>query len=62
MTRRRLLQALASGIWAVWRGHGLAAQLSSMKEVEELQRNWKGLLAEGVKLPLPTEPGKRLVQ
>jgi len=55
MTRRRLLQALASGIWAVWRGHGLAAQLSSMKEVEELQRNWKGLLAEGVKLPSPTE-------
>ena len=29
-----------------------------MKEIEELQKNWKGLLAEGVKVPLPSEPLK----
>jgi len=58
MTRRGLLQGLAAAIWTVWRGRGLAAQPSSMKEVEELQRNWKALLAEGVKVPLPSEPLK----
>ena len=55
MTRRRLLQALASGVWMAWRGHGLAAQPSSMKEVDELQKNWRELLPEGVKVALPTE-------
>ena len=58
MTRRGLLQGLAAAIWTVWRGRGLAAQPSSMKEVEELQRNWKALLAEGAKVPLPSEPLK----
>jgi peptide-methionine (R)-S-oxide reductase len=58
MTRRGLLQGLAAAIWTVWRGHGLAAQPSSMKDVEELQRSWKALLAEGVKVPSPTEPLK----
>ena len=55
MTRRGLLQGLAAAIWTAWRGRGLAAQPSSMKEVEELQRNWRALLAEGVKVPLPSE-------
>ena len=58
MTRRGLLQGLAAAIWTVWRGRGLAAQPSSMKEVEELQKNWKALLAEGIKVPLPSEPLK----
>lgn len=55
MTRRRLLQVLAPAVWLAWRGHGLAAQPLSGKQVEELQRNWKVLLAEGVKVPLPSE-------
>ena len=59
MTRRGLLQSLlATGIWTAWKGRGLAAQPSSMKEVEDLQKNWKALLAEGVKVPLPSEPLK----
>ena len=58
MTRRGLFQGLAAAIWTVWRGRGLSAQPSSMKEVEELQRNWKALLAEGIKVPLPSEPLK----
>ena len=56
MTRRGLLQSLfAGGIWSVWKGTASAAQLSSVKEVEALQKNWKALLAEGVTVPLPTE-------
>ena len=59
MTRRELLQGLlAAGLWTAFSGRGIAAQPSSMKEVEELQKNWKALLAEGVKVPLPTEPLK----
>jgi peptide-methionine (R)-S-oxide reductase len=59
MTRRSLLQSLlAGGIWSAWKETVSAAQLASMKEVEALQRNWKALLAEGVTVPLPTEPLK----
>jgi peptide-methionine (R)-S-oxide reductase len=59
MTRRKLLQGLlAAGIWTAFARRGFAAQLSSMKEVEELQKNWKALLAEGVKVPLSSEPLK----
>jgi peptide-methionine (R)-S-oxide reductase len=36
-------------------GRGFAAQPSSMKDIGALQKNWKVLLAEGVKLPLPSE-------
>jgi peptide-methionine (R)-S-oxide reductase len=57
MTRRELLQdLLAAGIWTAFKGHVFAAQPSSIKQIEELQRNWKQLLAEGVKVPLPSEP------
>jgi peptide-methionine (R)-S-oxide reductase len=59
MTRRGLLQGLlAAGIWTVLKGRGFAAQSSSVKKVEELQKNWKALLAERVKVPLPSEPLK----
>ena len=56
MTRRGLLRSLlAGGIWSALRGHLSAAQPVSMKDVEALQKNWKSLLAEGVKVPLPNE-------
>jgi peptide-methionine (R)-S-oxide reductase len=35
---------------------GFAAQSPSMKEIEELRKNWRALLADGVKVPLPSEP------
>ncbi|MGE5306132.1 MAG: peptide-methionine (R)-S-oxide reductase MsrB [Alphaproteobacteria bacterium] len=54
MTRRGLFRGLAAVIWTAWQGRGLAAQ-PSMKEIEELQRNWRALLAEGVKVPLASE-------
>ena len=59
MTRRELLQGLlVAGIWTAFKGRGFAAQPSSMKDIEELQKNWKTLLAVGVKVPLPSEPLK----
>jgi hypothetical protein len=59
MTRREILQGLlAAGMWNVFGGIGFAAQPSSMKEVENMQKNWKALLADGVKVPLPSEPLK----
>jgi peptide-methionine (R)-S-oxide reductase len=59
MTRREILQGLfAAGMWNVFRGIGFAAQPPSMKEVENMQKNWKALLADGIKVPLPSEPLK----
>jgi peptide-methionine (R)-S-oxide reductase len=48
----------AAALWTGFKGDGIAAQPSSMKEIEDLQRNWKALLADGVKVPLPSEPLK----
>ena len=59
MTRRGLLQSLlAAGVWGAFAGRGGAAQPASMKAVEDLQKNWKMLLAEGTKFPAPGEPLK----
>ena len=59
MTRRELLRGLlAAGVWAAFKTRALAAQPPSMKEVQELQKNWRALLAEGVMGPLPSEPLK----
>jgi peptide-methionine (R)-S-oxide reductase len=59
MTRRELLQTfLAAGIWTALKDFALAAQPSSMKDIQELQKTWKALLADGVKVPLPSEPLK----
>src|SRR5262245_52130874 len=58
MGRRGLLQgALATALWSIFTGRGTAAQstVKDMKGIEELQKNWKLLLAEGVKPPLSTE-------
>ena len=59
MTRRELLTGmLVAGFWGAIKNLGYAAQPSSMKDIENLQTNWKALLAEGTKLPLPSEPLK----
>jgi peptide-methionine (R)-S-oxide reductase len=49
---------LAAAIWPALTGRAGAAQPASRKTVEELQKNWKMLLAEGAKVPLPGEPLK----
>ena len=59
MTRRESLKVfLAAGIWTALKGRVNAAQPSSMKDIENLQKNWKALLADGTKLPSPSEPLK----
>jgi peptide-methionine (R)-S-oxide reductase len=59
MTRRELLRGLlVTTIATGFRAHGFAAQPGSKKDIENLQKNWKALLADGVKPPLPSEPVK----
>ena len=59
MTRRESLKFfLAAGIWTVLKGRVDGAQPASMKDIENLQKNWKALLADGAKVPLPSEPLK----
>jgi len=57
MTRRGFLSGLlASLAWATRMTRVFAASVASMREVEQLQKNWKALLARSVKAPLPSEP------
>jgi peptide-methionine (R)-S-oxide reductase len=59
MTRRGWLQGLlAAGLWSAFAGRATAQQVRDMKGIEELQKNWKMLLAEGFKAPQPGEPLK----
>ena len=58
MTRRKILQVmLAGGLWPFLRRVSFAAA-PSMPEIEKMRKNWKALLADGVKVPLPSEPLK----
>jgi peptide-methionine (R)-S-oxide reductase len=59
MTRRKLLQAaVAAGVWHVFRNSGFAGQASSTKDIENMQKNWRALLAKDFKAPSPSEPLK----
>jgi peptide-methionine (R)-S-oxide reductase len=59
MTRRESLKCfLTIGVWMILKRRVNAAQPTSMKDIENLQKNWKALLADGTKLPLPSEPLK----
>jgi peptide-methionine (R)-S-oxide reductase len=59
MQRRTFWKALAGIPLALGIARrAVAAQADSMKAVEELQKNWKMLLADGTKVPSPSEPLK----
>ena len=60
MTRRGMLQRLlALGLGGIATGRAAAAtQPASKKAVEDMQKNWKALLAANVKAPLPSQPFK----
>src|SRR4030095_815511 len=59
MTRRKLLQAaIAAGVWQAFRSSGFAGQAASTKDIENMQKNWRGLLAKDFKAPSPSEPLK----
>jgi peptide-methionine (R)-S-oxide reductase len=48
---------LAGGLWHFVRNVGFAAG-PSMQDIERMRKNWKALLADRVKAPLPSEPVK----
>lgn len=60
MTRREMFWVFfaSAGFWAGFRRRGFTAEPSSTKEIEELRKNWRTLLADGVKVPQPSEPLK----
>jgi peptide-methionine (R)-S-oxide reductase len=51
MERRNLLKAIAAIPLCGFAGRALTAPPATMKEVENLQNNWKTLLAEGTQVP-----------
>jgi len=55
MERRGFLQSVALAVFGSLWGRDAFAQAATTKSVDELQKNWKLLLAEGFKVPLPTE-------
>jgi len=59
MERRRFWQILAGlpALFAMVR-QVAGAQAASMKAVEELQKSWRTLLTDGIKVPSPGEPLK----
>ncbi len=59
MERREFLWGTAAlAVFGALSGRNAVAQTSGLKTAEELQKNWKLLLAENFKAPLPTEPLK----
>jgi peptide-methionine (R)-S-oxide reductase len=48
---------LAGGLWYFFKRVSFAA-VPSMQEIEKMRKNWKALLANGVKVPLPSAPLK----
>jgi peptide-methionine (R)-S-oxide reductase len=59
MKRRGFMQGLLGlGIYNALARDAAAAPPANQKGVEELQKNWRMLLAEGTKVPAPTEPLK----
>jgi peptide-methionine (R)-S-oxide reductase len=51
MERRNLLKAIAAAPIVAFAGRAHSAPPATMKEVENLQSNWKTLLAEGTQVP-----------
>jgi peptide-methionine (R)-S-oxide reductase len=58
MERRGFLQGAALAVFGSLSGRDAFAQAATAKSVDELQKNWKLLLAEGFKAPSPAEPLK----
>ena len=58
MQRRTLLKFLAVGPFVPHVAHVHAAPPKTMKGIEEMQNNWKTLLAPGTEVPNPAEPLK----
>ena len=55
MNRRTWLQGLLAAAAGVASGSASAAAAPQSREIETLQKNWRTLLAEGVRVPSPSE-------
>ncbi len=55
MERRNLLIGLVAAPFAAFAWRALAALPTTMKDVENLQQNWKMLLAAGAQVPSPAD-------
>ncbi len=55
MQRRTLLKALTAAPFAALAQRAFAAPPATMKGIEELQKNWKTLLAAGSEVPSPSD-------
>ena len=55
MERRNLLKAIAATPIVAFAGRAHTAQPATMKEVENLQNNWKTLLAAGTQVPAASD-------
>jgi len=49
---------LAAGLSTLWKSRTVAAAADPAINLDELQKNWRVMLAEGVKVPLASEPLK----
>ena len=49
---------LAAGLPSLWKSRTVAMAAVPTKSIEALQQNWRALLADGIKVPLPSEPLK----
>ena len=49
---------LAAGLSTFWKSRTVAAAAAPTKNVDDLQKNWRALLADGAKVPLASEPLK----
>ena len=59
MTRRKLLHGLLlASVGGFFARNGIAAPPASMKDIGNLQKNWRALLANDFKAPAPSEPLK----
>ena len=56
MNRRTMLKSLSAALAACAGGASLAAAGKSEKSVEDLQKNWKTLLADGADVATSTDP------
>ena len=58
MTRRQLLSGVLALGAGLLEGRLFAASGPTTKNLQEIQTNWKAMLADGVKVPLPSESFK----
>ena len=59
MTRRNVFFGmLAAALSTLWKSSTISSAAAPAKSIDAMQQNWRALLADGVKVPLASEPLK----